>query len=79
MKAGGKEVMESLAEGVKMFLRVAVDSEGGSCNFVQIGWVGTRGMEAAVLGINFCPDEIKEVLNDILRDKRVRLERARIQ
>ena len=39
-------------------------SEGDSCNFVQIGWVGARGMEAAVLGINFFPDEIKEVLNN---------------
>ena len=32
--------------------------------YFQIGWIGVDGLEAAVLGLNFIPREVKEILMD---------------
>ena len=58
----GGELLKRISEGIEKFGVVGLDSEGGGI-WIQLSWLGVYGAEAIIMGPNFFPKDLVEVLH----------------
>ena len=56
-------VLDRVSKGIGRLPVIGLDSEGHG-TYYQLGWVGETGLEAAVFGPGFFPQELMVILED---------------